>query len=59
MATEREGRLEEALKLVLMFHKGGPWTDDDSRKWRVTTGIDEATTRVLCNHLRNVLSEGK
>jgi hypothetical protein len=44
-----------ALKLVLRFHSGRPWTNDDRAKWRELTGSDEATTKVMCDHIRKVI----
>ena len=50
----------DALKLVLLFYTSG-WTAEDQAEWLRITGCTEATTKVLCNHVRTVLSgmEGK
>jgi hypothetical protein len=40
---------------VLMFHRGGPWTNTDRATWRGLTGRDEATTKVLCDLARRGL----
>jgi len=51
-------KLEEqqrALHLVLAFHRGGAWTDEDRALWREITGGDEATTKSMCDHIRKVL----
>ena len=45
-------RLKEALRLVLAFHEGGPWTAEKRLYWKSRTGADEATTRVLCDEIR-------
>jgi len=45
-----------ALDLVLRFHAGGPWTETDWFAWKVITGSDEATTKVMCDHIRSVLA---
>lgn len=47
----------DALRLVLLFHDGGPWTEERSAEWARITGGREATTRVLCDHVRSVLGE--
>jgi hypothetical protein len=61
-------RLREALELVLLFHRGGPWGDAKTDRWREITGryrpnfgsntdSDEVTTRLMCDHIRKVLAE--
>lgn len=45
------------LRAVLLFHRGGPWTADDSRMWSALTGKDEATTRALCDAIREALGD--
>lgn len=47
-------RRNAALQLVLMFHKGGQWTDEDKAEWKRITGFDEATTKVLCDYIRKL-----
>jgi hypothetical protein len=42
---------------VLMFHLGGPWTDDDRAAWLALTGAEDATTRTLCDLARLVGTE--
>jgi glycosyltransferase A (GT-A) superfamily protein (DUF2064 family) len=54
VANELE-RLRDALNLVLMFHSGGEWTTADRAQWKHVTGSDEATTKVLCDHIRKVM----
>ena len=49
--------MAKALKLVLLFHGAAPWTEELSKQWKETTGEDDATTRVLCDHVRKVLGE--
>jgi hypothetical protein len=39
---------------VLLFYKGGLWTDEDRAHWHFLTGSEEATTRTLCNLARAV-----
>ncbi len=50
-----ESRLTDALKLALMFHRGGIWSAENVAEWRRITGSDEATTKVMCDHIRKVL----
>lgn len=56
---EGEGSLDprEALMLVLLFYSTGPWTDAAKAEWLKITGTREATTKVLCDHVRAVLAE--
>ena len=49
----------EALDLVLMFHGAGRWDDSKRLAWKNRTGHDEATTRVLCDHLRAAIAKAK
>lgn len=44
-----------ALKLPLLFHGGGIWDDEKRAEWLRITGTTEATTKVMCEHLRSVL----
>ena len=48
-------RLREALELTLLFY--GDWSDSARLRWREITGSDEATTRVMCDHVREVLDD--
>lgn len=47
----------DAIKLVLLFHSGSPWDDAKRAEWLRITGTTEASTKVLCDHLRAVLAE--
>lgn len=69
MSNTSHRRLEAALEAVLVFHQGSPWTANQKNgqtpenKWqclimeatenRIRPG--EATTRILCNAIRDVL----
>ena len=44
-------------RAVLLFHRGGPWTDNDRALWLALTEQEEATTRVLCDVAREVLRD--
>ncbi len=48
--------LEDAVKLVLLFHSGGIWDNDKRAEWLRITGSTEATTKVMCDHLRSALA---
>lgn len=57
-ALARGGQLaamREAIELTLMWFRSGPWTDQDDA-WKKITGTSEATSKVLCDHLRKVLA---
>lgn len=49
----------DAIKLALLFHSSSPWDDAKRAEWLRITGSSEASTKVLCDHLRAVLSENK
>lgn len=55
-------KMEAALKLVLIFHSASPWNSTKEIDWcnlQVDCGCEEpvreATTRVLCDTIREVL----
>ena len=47
--------LVEALRAVLLFHAGGPWTGERAAEWERITGSPDATTRRLCDTARAAL----
>lgn len=52
--------MESSSKLaraVLLFHRGGPWTENDRAAWKELTGEDEASTRTLCDLARRKAAE--
>lgn len=49
--------LVSALRLPLLFHQGGEWTPEHRAEWLKITGHEDATTRVMCDHIRKVLGE--
>jgi len=49
-------RLREALQAVLLFYTVGDWSATKQEMWLAITGSSEATTRVLCDHIRRVLA---
>lgn len=51
-----EANVRDALRLPLLFHHGGPWTPADRAEWIRITGVDEATTKVMCDHIRATLA---
>lgn len=55
---EGEGSLDplDALRAVLLFHSASPW-EQQQAEWLRITGSREATTKVLCDHIRAVLAE--
>lgn len=48
-----------ALRLALLFHAGGPWGDAAQAEWWRLSGSTEATTRVLCDHIRAALARAE
>jgi len=55
-ALESSTSMEDALNATLLFHSGGPWTEEKQAQWVEITGRTEATSKVLCDHIRWVLS---
>lgn len=49
--------LRESLELVLLFHSGTYWDATKAARWKELTGNAEATTKVLCDHIRKVLGD--
>jgi hypothetical protein len=45
----------DALQLVLLFHSPD-WTPEKRAEWLRITGSKEATTKVLCDHVRSALA---
>ena len=56
-ARKENERLREALRLTLLFHSGSPWDDSKRLAWLKITGVEEATTKVLCDTIRAALGE--
>jgi len=48
---------EKLARAVLLFHRGGPWTEADRATWLELTGSDEATTVTLCDLARRIAAE--
>jgi|GEM_PF-6315552 len=48
----------DALRLVLLFYDRGPWTSSRRAEWIRISGTTEATTKVLCDHIRSALAIG-
>jgi hypothetical protein len=46
-----------ALEATLLFHVSRPWDKEKSSKWFQFTKSYEATTKVLCDHIRKVLDK--
>ena len=47
--------IEDCLQLPLLFHDGGRWTGEKIDEWFRITGTTEASTKVMCDHLRRAL----
>lgn len=50
--------MRDALELTLLFHDGGEWTTERRARWEELTGVGEATTRILCNAIRQAMRKG-
>ena len=48
---------ERLARAVLLFFRGGPWTDDDRAVWESMTGYPTPTAATLCEFAREVLSD--
>lgn len=48
--------VKKALSAVLLFHSGSPWDEEKSLEWFRLTGAYEATTKMLCDAVRRVLT---
>jgi hypothetical protein len=49
-------KMRDALELVLLFHEGGSWSNEKSERWAELSGNREATTRTLCDCVRESLA---
>lgn len=56
--SEKSWTFHDALRAVLLFHDGEPWGAAKRKEWLRITGIEEATTATLCDHVRWVLGGG-
>lgn len=50
---------ERLARAVLLFHNGGPWTDQERETWVALTGEYEATTVKLCDLARRILASAE
>jgi hypothetical protein len=48
--------IKDALRLVLLFYESPYWTSEEKAEWLRITGTSEATTKVLCDHVRSALA---
>lgn len=54
--AEENRRLRDALKLPLLFHRGGEWTTEHGDEWERITGIRDATSKFMCDAIRLALA---
>lgn len=47
----------DALKAVLLFYSAKRLNDESRAEWKALTGSDEATTKVLCDHIHAVIAK--
>lgn len=52
-----QDKLIRACKATLLFHRGGAWTPEVRVEWQLLTNKAEATTKSLCDFIREVLDE--
>jgi hypothetical protein len=48
---------ERLARAVLLFFRGGPWTDNDRAVWESMTGYPTPTAATLCDFAREVLAD--
>jgi hypothetical protein len=49
-------RLRAALEVVLLYLSPSPWDEAKSKRWEREVGQVEATTAILCGHIRSTLA---
>lgn len=54
-AADEIERLRKLAKLPLLFYRAGYWTSREAVEWESITGEHEATTRIMCDTIRNGL----
>lgn len=47
-----------ALELPSLFYSV-EWTEGRKTRWKQITGLAEATTRIMCDHIRKVIAKAK
>lgn len=47
----------DAMRLPLLFHSVGAWTDECALEWERITGTKEATTKIMCDAIRALLAK--
>jgi hypothetical protein len=52
-----ESALLNIARLPLIFHAGGPLTEEMRLDWQEVTGKEEITTKVMCDAIRAFISE--
>lgn len=55
-----EGRRDGASDIgraTILFHGGGEWSAEKANEWYCLTGTDEATSKVLCDFIRQCLAK--
>ena len=56
MAGGEVQELRDGLLATLLFHSGGMWGESKRDRWLELTGRGEATTKALCDRLREILA---
>ena len=52
-----EDKAYDMLEAVLLFHSGGHWDKERRDRWRMLVGEKEASTRIMCDKIRELLME--
>ena len=53
MSDDRD-KLDQVCRAVLLYHRNGAWLKGDDDEWFELTGRVEATSRNLCDFVREV-----
>jgi len=46
---------DRLARAVLLFHRGGPWTEADQQLWFMLTDTMDVTTKSLCDLARKAV----
>ena len=58
MERTRNQDMLKACKATLLFHSGKAWDDPSRESWFNLTQSTEATTKVLCDFVRDAIEKG-
>ncbi len=55
-AVKQRDALKAACEATLLFYRNGSWDGNKQAQWKDLTGEEEATTKSLCDAVRNALA---